>query len=373
MSFSKYLSETTRLIEAPVTGDRIDIDINELFCIETEIVEHGDDSYVIHVDEDAYAILQSLDLLEDEVEVEETSGYDKKDGSPYDRGDADAYYGRRANPHKYVDLPNGNRERVELTDPKEIDAYMAGYQSGDSGQKDWGESKQVQPTTNVNESLNLIRKLSGLNEAITITHTEPRIEAAKPTPIEENDDVEIWDRSMKQVASMAKHARSKEASDRLLKIVEEIHGLMKKGHKHEHIKARVVECCKQHGVDHTDRNQAEIIRQIHNVINHYTPPKNVKVTAVAEAEYQGHSVQLGKPTRGDVKKYKVFVKDPKTGNVKKVNFGDKHMEIKRDSPGHRKNFRARHNCASKKDRTTAGYWSSRMWTKKPVSKILKGK
>jgi len=92
-----------------------------------------------------------------------------------------------------------------------------------------------------------------------------------------------------------------------------------------------------------------------------------------EAEYKGRKVKLGKPMRGDVKKYKVFVKDKKTGNVKKVNFGDPNMQIRRDNPEARKNFRARHNCADKKDRTKAGYWSCRMWSKKPVSKILKGK
>ena len=92
-----------------------------------------------------------------------------------------------------------------------------------------------------------------------------------------------------------------------------------------------------------------------------------------EAEYKGREVKLGKPMRGDVKKYKVFVKDKKTGNVKKVNFGDPNMQIRRDNPEARKNFRARHNCADKKDRTKAGYWSCRMWSKKPVSKILKGK
>ena len=92
-----------------------------------------------------------------------------------------------------------------------------------------------------------------------------------------------------------------------------------------------------------------------------------------EAEYKGRKVKLGKPMSGDVKKYKVYVKDKKTGNVKKVNFGDPNMQIRRDNPEARKNFRARHNCADKKDRTKAGYWSCRMWSKKPVSKILKGK
>jgi len=77
--------------------------------------------------------------------------------------------------------------------------------------------------------------------------------------------------------------------------------------------------------------------------------------------------------RGDVKKYKVFVKDPDTGNVKKVNFGDPNMEIKRDNPERRKAFRSRHKCDEAKDKTSARYWSCKMWSDKPVSKIINKK
>lgn len=80
-----------------------------------------------------------------------------------------------------------------------------------------------------------------------------------------------------------------------------------------------------------------------------------------EAEYQGRKVPLGKPMRGDVKKFKVFVRDPKTGNVKKVNFGDKKMRIKKSIPARRKSFRARHHCSTPGPRTKARYWSCRKW------------
>jgi len=79
-----------------------------------------------------------------------------------------------------------------------------------------------------------------------------------------------------------------------------------------------------------------------------------------EAEYQGRDVKLGKPMQGDVKKFKVYVKNPK-GNVVKVNFGQKGMNIKKDNPGARKSFRARHKCDQDKPRTSAGYWSCRKW------------
>ena len=81
---------------------------------------------------------------------------------------------------------------------------------------------------------------------------------------------------------------------------------------------------------------------------------------VAEAEYQGRKVPLGKPMRGDVKKSKVYVKNPQ-GNVVKVNFGDPNMKIKKSNPERRKNFRARHNCDNPGPRHKARYWSCRAW------------
>jgi hypothetical protein len=79
-----------------------------------------------------------------------------------------------------------------------------------------------------------------------------------------------------------------------------------------------------------------------------------------EAKYQGREVQLGKRMPGDVKKSKVYVRGPK-GNVVKVNFGQKGMKIKKNNPGRRKNFRARHNCDNPGPRWKARYWSCRAW------------
>jgi hypothetical protein len=66
--------------------------------------------------------------------------YDKSHLGPYDCGGADSWYGRRYSPHKYVELPDGSRKRVELTDPSEIEAYAAGYQNEGGQGKDYGES-----------------------------------------------------------------------------------------------------------------------------------------------------------------------------------------------------------------------------------------
>ena len=80
-----------------------------------------------------------------------------------------------------------------------------------------------------------------------------------------------------------------------------------------------------------------------------------------KADYQGETVTLNKPRRiqGGNKKFEVFVQDG--DKVKRVTFGDPNMEIRRDDPQARANFRSRHSCDTKKDKTTAGYWSCRMW------------
>ena len=88
---------------------------------------------------------------------------------------------------------------------------------------------------------------------------------------------------------------------------------------------------------------------------------------ITEAEYQGRKVQLGKIMQGDVKKFKVYVKNDK-GNVVKVNFGfggksakGKRMTIKKNNPARRKSFRARHNCDNPGPRWKARYWACRTW------------
>ena len=102
----------------------------------------------------------------------------------------------------------------------------------------------------------------------------------------------------------------------------------------------------------------------------YDKSLNEGCACLKEAEYQGRKVQLGKPMQGDVKKFKVYVKNP-AGNVVKVNFGhggtsaaskgEKTMRIRKSNPNARKSFRARHNCDTPGPRHKARYWSCRKW------------
>ena len=83
---------------------------------------------------------------------------------------------------------------------------------------------------------------------------------------------------------------------------------------------------------------------------------------IFEAEYHGKTVEIGKPQRGGAKKYHVYVKNPKTGKVKKIAFGDVHggLTAKVSNPAARKSFAARHQCHLKTDRMSAGYWACRI-------------
>ena len=75
------------------------------------------------------------------------------------------------------------------------------------------------------------------------------------------------------------------------------------------------------------------------------------------SEYGGREVKLNKPKRGGSKAYYVYVKDPRSKKVKKVQFGSGGLRAKIKDKDARSAYAARHRCSKKKDRTTPGYWS----------------
>lgn len=98
----------------------------------------------------------------------------------------------------------------------------------------------------------------------------------------------------------------------------------------------------------------------------------IDLTFEATAAKEGKTLNKPFRTPKGPKKFSVYVKNEK-GNVVKVNFGDPNMEIKRDDPNRRKNFRARHNCDNPGPKTKARYWSCKMWeAKKSVTDYTKG-
>ena len=136
-------------------------------------------------------------------------------------------------------------------------------------------------------------------------------------------------------------------------------GMKKKGD-------RMVPNCIKETNDYCPQCLVEYIERSVNESEHI----NLIEPGLNEAEYQGRKVKLGKPMRGDVKKFKVYVRNAE-GNVVKVNFGhggtsakragQKTMRIKKSNPARRRSFRARHHCENPGPRTKARYWSCRAW------------
>ena len=138
-------------------------------------------------------------------------------------------------------------------------------------------------------------------------------------------------------------------------------GMKKKGRR------MVPNCVRKEGfvdddnIEEYDVESEQDIKEFVQFMREYKQP-------LCEAEYRGRKVNLGKPMQGDVKKFKVYVKNPK-GKVVKVNFGfggssakGKRMPIKKNNPKRRKSFRARHHCDTNPGpRTKARYWSCRAW------------
>jgi cation transport regulator len=110
-----------------------------------------------------------------------------------------------------------------------------------------------------------------------------------------------------------------------------------------------------------DTDQSAIRKAWGAVKRDYVKSGGEWIAKIAKAEYQGREVELDKPYRtpGESKKFAVYVKDG--DSVKIVRFGDPDMEIRRDDDEARANFRARHSCDTVSDKTSAAYWSCKMW------------
>ena len=267
--------------DRPSVGDGVYLEFGNMLEVDTEIMEMSGDSITLLGDERLFKVLESLNDAE------------SKHGSPYDRGRADSYYGRRHNPHKLVPNAHGGHEHEKLTDPIEVEAYSKGYREN-TDKKDYGESVDEGEVVSLHGNPQNLKRL-----------------------------VKMW-----WNGSQDQHAQAAKMIDNM-------------------------------GWDIDEDDDDVVLTKGDEEIRFFMD--DLYEEMVSEAEYHGRKVQLNKPHRGDVKKFAVFVKDPKTGNIKKVNFGDPNMRIKKSNPKRRKSFRARHKCHTAKDKTTARYWSCRAW------------
>lgn len=406
MSLKKYIIESERATAFPVTGDVLRVVVNEYseneIAIDFPVVEHTDNSIVFESDDYAYSILEGCNYVGDS-----TDGKIDPPSDDLDEGMGqkccckycgDELYEPTTNCEYDSQDPDGdNWTMVDIDQDGEADIAISneGYRSiTNEGtlMERIKDGKIYCPEaccgTKVMDctcgakcphcNCKQIQKLAGevkMFEEQALLHK--RLGAA--------DTAKYYNRKLDEAV---------EQTQTLIEGVDEVEAdITRRIMNHpefsdmvreygiEQITRAITDTAEFHGEDDDgdERGSSDIsamvndtIRSLRRVIEGDGPDEEqrdrTRAEKMDEAEYQGRKVKLGKPMQGDVKKFKVYVKDPKTGNVKKVNFGHggssvkgKAMKIRKNNPKARKSFRARHNCDNPGPRTKARYWSCRKW------------
>ena len=309
-------------------GDEFGISFTEDFEIGTKIVDLAEDGIVIELDDHAITYLAREGFTFDEGELieEKQKGLDGKAcWKGYRRMGTKMKGGRRVD--NCVKVGEDRLQEFRDDDSSDFEVEKEGFEN-------------LIIEDRLSGFLNkLARFLVDLGFISTTITSNWSVESVLKAVIEEEDPATAAE-ARKMLTQFTKFSKTKELGDDLADAMFDVHG----------------------DIDDDDPYFYSDINTRHRFNKKKTEP-DVEIDRESmefEAEYQGRKVPLGKPMAGDVKKSKVYVTNPK-GNVVKVNFGDKKMRIKKSNPARRKSFRARHNCATAKDRTTARYWSCRAW------------
>ena len=387
MSLKKYLTEAELAAVQPVTGDEFDISIRELTNIETVVVEHSEGSITIALDETAIKLLEHCGCtFEDEDEqIDELAPIIGAIGGALGRGVA-AGAGALAKGAAKAVVGTGLKAAHDKIDkklfgpkPGEGD-YEESVREQDDEEIEYqpqpGDIVQIDYPSAYEGQYGEVIELSPSGDFVYVEFKNGNIESYHSSDLRQATEDEI-----------DQYHNSNDEYEESLKSIRHLSGLpQKEGIENwdmrvtsiprtEPFKLKKIVVTSKFGKTYTFDTEEDARRHFgKNWDTMITNPKwrkangwkldmnNTKAEiGLDEAEYQGRKVQLGKPMQGDVKKFKVYVKDPSTGNVKKVNFGDPNMRIRKSNPGARKNFRARHNCKNPGPRTSARYWSCRKW------------
>lgn len=309
-SFQEYLSEAEAWSHSPRTGDGFAINIREETLVETVVHSTRDDAVILEADMDMIRILESYNMLAESVSVEEV---ELRDGSlvdvkvEYDL-DADSYDIESA-----VDTATGQDVTGSLT--------RQGY----------------------------IRILDAIGDHLAAEREQSRGDGSELAAYQDIQR-QLGEGAMSEIDIDLQHIGKTQSFDALQDALAGQFGIPTK----RWLEDRMIDIGRDYRLHYDDDIDQIMEILMDQLVEQYGDDLD-------EAKYQGREVPLGKPMQGDVAKFKVYVKDPKTGNVKKVNFGDKSMRIKKSNPKRRKSFRARHNCANPGPRTKARYWSCRKW------------
>lgn len=340
MSLKKYIPESERAVAFPVTGDVLEVVIREDYddeiAIDFPVVEHTEDSITFLTDEYAY------DILDTNQYIGETCSLKCRDcGDMLGEPTTDCSYDS-------MDPKGDNWVMVDIDKDGDADIAIAKEDVADNlvkaieKQGEFHKEKMTEAEFPINETIAEYEAQADWYKRMGIPNDFyiRKVEDLKKTLNEDVEEVE--DMITRRIMNHP------EFSDMVNQYGIEV------------ITTAIRDTAEFYGDDYEEIGSSDISAMVNATI------KSLK--RVVEAEYQGRKVQLNKPMQGDVKKFKVYVKDPKTGNVKKVNFGHggtsakgKTMKIRKNNPKARKSFRARHNCDNPGPKTKARYWSCRKW------------
>ena len=405
MSLKKYITESERATAFPVTGDVLRVVVNEYseneIAIDFPVVEHTDNSIVFESDDYAYGILEGCNYVGDS-----TDGKIDPPSEDLDEGMGqkccckycgDELYGEPKTNCSY-DINNPDQDNWVMVDiDKDGDADIAISNEGYRSITNEGtlmerikDGKIYCPEaccgTKVMDctcgakcphcNCKQIQKLAG---EVKMFEEQATLYKRMGVP----SSAEYYTRKLTEAV---------EQTQRLMEDVEDVEAMitrrimnhpefsdMVREYGIEQITQAIADTAEFHGDDDDEIGSSDVsamvndtIKSLRRMIEGDGPDEEqrdrTRAEKMDEAEYQGRTVKLNKPMQGDVKKFKVYVKDPKTGNVKKVNFGHggssvkgKAMKIRKNNPKARKSFRARHNCDNPGPKTKARYWSCRKW------------
>jgi hypothetical protein len=315
-----YIAESQQWFDDPAVGDDFAINIREECLLESHVIDVTEDSVVIEADSKFMAMLEQYGMLEDEVLEDDIQRY----------GPAGASMSQGWSMNEQDMEPDDHLTTIEND--------KIGVEEGDLGigrilelaGLPVGEDEPLATPANANANDPLLGKA---------------VDDAAVQPMEEGVRSSI-DMDLQHIARTGR-------MDALVDAMRGEFGIQTQQYLQD-MMDEVDQSLERRGMRNADIKTKlgmlmDRVRETHAQED------------LGEAEYQGRDVPLGKPMQGDVAKFKVYVRDPKTGNVKKVNFGDKTMRIKKSNPARRKSFRARHRCSNPGPRTKARYWSCRKW------------
>lgn len=343
-SFRDYITESETWVDNPAQGDDFDIELAPDEILESYVVDVVEDGIVISGDDRVVSLLESFGHTTETIRRYGPVGSNRGVGFTLEEDEEEEEVEEGA----MSDLDIERQDYERMTPQQFYAAYKMSKADWAAKNRDVAEAK---------DDFGRIMELAGVAEdqdAEVVAQKELAADITNPMPgvhegSQGRDTVEF---DIPTFIRMLEYAREDAKTDMdLHDVTEKAIALSQDGKTltMDDYDAIVG------GTEEIDEDGVDPVNQFGQ------DAEELSGNMTAEAEYQGRNVELNKPKRGGSKKFYVYVKDPKTGNIRKISFGDPNMKIKKSNPARRKSFRARHRCENPGSKTKARYWACRSW------------